>query len=472
MSAIGEYIHLTAKGYNESGTNRPHAAAGISPTQAAAAQRQKITEQMKTYSKVGKNTTKKIEKEMNELITTLGTDSNQEISDDETKLQEYLVNQIGQEIAQLSNINFNNLSTTYTPAPVSKLANNFYKSKGWKDRLTTKVNEFNNALKQLEYLQQAKGGTNSTQVEQLIKKLDKLINETYEKTYQHLTEAGYYTGARSKTVRNMINKLNVLIKEYNSIPIVDNTDNRLLKGIVQQIPNVSEYVAINALKEGLDTKSKNITITTQNPQQTNINTTIDLGELQEVINSNKESIEIQFKWKSRTYQAKVNNIKLRSGFYQFINVDSTSSLYDVLADGDTEFTNHYYNIFTQHQDGQINVVGMRSEYNSILKLMAIYRAFDKIKEKDKIFIFTETDGKNSKARVVSIHDILDNVINGNDKLTSVMTGNESIPQANLLSNKKVPNNITGNTRIGKVLADARARKLRAGLSSSVLSNIK
>ena len=33
-------------------------------------------------------------------------------------------------------------------------------------------------------------------------------------------------------------------------------------------------------------------------------------------------------------------------------------------------------------------------------------------------------------------------------------------------------NLTGNIRIGKVLADARARKLRAGLSSSVLSNIK
>lgn len=466
MSAIGEYIHLTGLGYEESGINRPHMAPGIGAAAALSAQRESIRQKIASYSKISKETSQKLEKEMNEFKELLGEGENNNTSSNAQEVRNYLFNEIGKEISQLYDLDLDNLSTIGTPPPISKLSTGFYNYKDWKNRIISRVNEFNTILKQVEQASSSNTGADAAQIQMLIKKADKLINETYQKTYAHLNEVGFYTWKKSPTVKNMVRNLNSLINEYNQLPIVENSNNQMLKSIVDAIPQVAESEVRKALG---NIQGQNFTIETDQ-KNANINKTVDLGDLKETITSNGNGLEIGFDWNSKRLNVKVNNLKLKGTQYKFVDIGTETTIGELLGENNVDFANHYYNIFTQHQDKHSSFSGLRSEFNEVLKLLAIYKAFDNKKTgRDKVYIYTQND--NSDIKVVSIQDILNKVLESNTKMQSVMFNGASITKMNLFANKKVPNNISGSIRISKVLAEAHSRKISAALNSSVITSI-
>lgn len=466
MSAIGEYVHLTGKGYEESGINRPHMAPGISAAAALSAQREAVRQKIANYGKVGKETTEKLEKEINKFKQSLGEGTSGTETTDVAKLQEYLFNEIGKEIAQLYDLNWDNVTAVATPGPVTKLSTGFYNYKDWKNRIISRVNEFNSVLKQVEQISSSQNGADAAQIQMLIQKADKLINDTYEKTYAHLSEVGFYTWRKSPTVKNMVRKLNNLIKEYNSLPIVENGDNRMLKGIVESIPKVAESKVRQALG---NIQGKNFSIETDQ-KNANINKTINLGEMKETIVSDGNGLTIGFNWNNKNLNMKVNNLKLKGTKYKFVNIGTSTTIGELLGESNSDFANHYYNIFTQHQDKHSSLASSRSEYNEVIKLLAIYKAFNnKATGRDKVYIYTQNE--NSDVKVISVQDILNKIIDGNTKMQSLTFNGDSITRMKLFANKKEPNNINGSIRIGKVLAEAHSRKISAALNSSVITSI-
>lgn len=466
MSAIGEYIHLTGLGYEESGINRPHMAPGISAAAALSAQRESIRQKIASYSKVSKEVTEKLEKEMNEFKDLLGEGEDNNTSSNIEEVRNYLFNEIGKEISQLYDLDLDNLSAIGTPAPISKLSTGFYNYKDWKNRIISRVNEFNTILKQVEQASSSSTGADAAQIQMLIKKADKLINETYQKTYAHLNEVGFYTWKKSATIKNMVRSLNSLINEYNQLPIVENNNNQMLKGIIDAIPQMAESEVRKALG---NIQGQGYTIETDQ-KNVNINKTVDLGDLKETITSNGNGLEIGFDWNSKKLNVKVNNLKLKGTQYKFVDIGTETTIGELLGENDADFANHYYNIFTQHQDKHTSLSGLRSDFNEVLKLLAIYKAFDNKKTgRDKVYIYTKNS--NSDIQVISIQDILNKVLESNTKMQSVMFNGASITKMSLFANKKVPNNISGSIRISKVLAEAHSRKISAALNSSVITSI-
>lgn len=467
MSAIGEYIHLTGKGYQESGINRPHQRPGITAAAALSVQRDIVRKKIDSFGKVAKKTIEKLQTEMNQFKDLLGEGEVDGTNiANQQELRDYLFNNLSKEIAQLYDLNWDNLSAVTTPNPVTKLSTGFYNYKDWKNRIISRVNEFNSILKQIEQQSNGNNGADTAQLQNLIQKADKLINDTYEKTYAHLNEVGYYTWRKSPTVKNMVRKLNALITEFNSLPIIDNNNNQMLKGIIDVIPQTAEVQVRKALGQ---IKGTNFTIETDQ-KSTSVNKTIDLGDLKETIISNDKGLEISFNWNSKKLNVKVNNLKIKGSQYQFVNIGTETTLGELLSEASNDFANHYYNIFTQHQDKHASLAGLRSEYNDMIKLLAIYKAFDnKQIGKDKVYIYTKN--KNAEIKVISVRDILDKVIDGNTKMQSVIFNGESITKAKLLANKKEPNNLDGSIRISKVLAEAHTRKISAALNSSVITSI-
>lgn len=221
MSAIGEYIHLTGKGYQESGINRPHQRPGITAAAALSVQRDIVRKKIDSFGKVAKKTIEKLQTEMNQFKDLLGEGEVDGTNiANQQELRDYLFNNLSKEIAQLYDLNWDNLSAVTTPNPVTKLSTGFYNYKDWKNRIISRVNEFNSILKQIEQQSNGNNGADTAQLQNLIQKADKLINDTYEKTYAHLNEVGYYTWRKSPTVKNMVRKLNALITEFNSLPII------------------------------------------------------------------------------------------------------------------------------------------------------------------------------------------------------------------------------------------------------------
>lgn len=465
MSAIGEYIHLTGLGYLESGINRPHQSPGVNAAAALSAQREAIRKKIESFGKVPKNTTQKLQQEMNQFKQLLGEGEGSDTVNQQ-ELRDYLFNNLSKEIAQLYDLNWENLSAVTTPQPVTKLSSSYYRYKDWKNRIISRVSEFNNTLRQLEQQSNGSNGADAAQVQILIKKAEKLINETYEKTYAHLSEAGFYTWGKSPTVKNMVRKLNRLIDEFNQLPLVDNNNNEMLKGIIDVIPNAVE---VQVRKELGKIQGQGFTIETDQ-KSANVNKTVNLGDLKETITSNGNGLSVSFDWNSKKLNVKVNNLKIKGSKYQFVDIGTETTIGDLLSEANTDFANHYYNIFTQHQDKHSSLASLRNEYNKVIKLLTIYKAFDnKQIGKDKVYIYTKNE--NAEIKVISVRDILDKIIEGNTKMQSVSFNGESITRAKLFANKKEPNNLDGSIRIGKVLAEAHARKISASLNSNLITSI-
>ena len=78
MAAIGDYVHLTAAGYNKTGILRQNRKMqSISVNQALVAQRKSVMDRINAYQNVSDKAVLSLENRINQLLDILGTDDGQ-----------------------------------------------------------------------------------------------------------------------------------------------------------------------------------------------------------------------------------------------------------------------------------------------------------------------------------------------------------------------------------------------------------
>lgn len=474
MSAIGDYIHLSAKGYQESGTRRPHWTPTTKPAEALSSIRGAIESQISTFGIIDKRTLANIENQMNKMIKATGEDRAFSVAADPEVIRQRIKAIIGKDIELLNNIHMDRLAIEKMLPPMTKISNNYARSKQWRNQIISKVNTLNAAIQQAQLMLDDKNGADAKILSNLLTQLEKLINDTYEKTYARLKDENVYVYKKDTTVKNLISKLNALIAQYNEMPIIDNKEGLLLKSILEVLPNASDMAVRKRLEEVLNVNNANFVIKNNNilTEASHKKKKVMLGDIEEIVTTKDNGVEISFRWKNKeTMTAKVNNLNIVAGKYSFAGVGPDMSLDQLLKEKPStiDFANHFYNVYTQHQDKNSSLLNsLRAEFISVVKSLAIYKAFDnEAFGKDKIFIYT-VGGK--QARVISTRELLLNLTKASEQLKSVTQNGASITRMKLLENKKVPNNISGQIRIANVLAEAHTRKISVALNTSVLED--
>lgn len=474
MSAIGDYIHLSAKGYQESGIRRPHWTPTSTPEAALNKMRTTIETRIANFGVVDKRTLTKLENQMNKLIKATGEERPLSVAQNPEETKQQIKNIIDKDIAQLNDIHMDRLAIEKTLPPMTKIPNKYADYKKWREQIISRVNTLNNVLKQAQSLIKDKNGSDARILSNMMDQLELLINDTYQKTYAHLLDTGMYIYSKNTSVKNLVKKLNDLITAYNEMPIIDNHENYLLKGIIEVLPDAADIAVRKRLDEVLNTNDANFTVNRGQilTEAVYKQKMLTLGDIKEIITTKDNGLEVSFTWgNKKDLTAKLNNLNIPSGRYDFANIGTDMTLGGLLENkpSNNDFANHFYNVYTQHQDASSGfLTSLRKDYILVLKLLAIYKAFDnETFGKDKIFIYT-FNGKN--ARVVSTRSLLQNLIHSSEQLKSVTQDGVSITRMKLLENKKVPNNITGSVRIGRVLAEAHSRKLSVAINSSILED--
>lgn len=478
MSAIGDYVHLTAAGYLASGTGRPH---WNRPTTAASAfnrVRAAVRSKVRGYGRMDKRVMHSLESQMNKIVTSVVEQKAFKNSPDPKATEQKIKDTIQAEMSQIENIQMDRLAVDKLLPPMTKIPNQYATYKNWQQQIISKVSTLNAAIAQAQKMLDNPKGADGKILSNLATKIENMLNVTYEQTYAKITQIdGGYIYKKSPAVKSLVRKLNDLITEYNQMTIIDNHENLLLKSIMEVLPTVSDLKVEKTLENMFNPDDHSYTIK-HNKIVTKAPTTKKnkLGDVEQLIISKDGSMEVQFKWRNKKdlSTAKINNLNVSSSRkFNFADMGIEISLADLLAKlpSDDDFANHFYNAFTQHQDKSAGALNWyRRQGLEVVKLLAIYKAFDNDAfNKDKMFIYT-VDGKT--IQVISTRDLLQILTNPNNgryrKSTHVQVNGENINRMNLLYNKKGPE-ITGESRIRQMLTDAHSRKIMVAIENSALS---
>ena len=111
MSAIGNYIHWTAAGYNRTGTNTQREAPSIDAATALGEERESIKQRIDNYRKM--NDLSSLERKINEFLDILGnrTDPPKKNWDDQAR--QFIIEYLDSIHESLQNVDFNNANVSY-----------------------------------------------------------------------------------------------------------------------------------------------------------------------------------------------------------------------------------------------------------------------------------------------------------------------------------------------------------------------
>ena len=478
MSAIGEYVHLTGLGYQKTGTNRQTKAPSIDAAAALRIQKNSIQNRIKAYQTMNDSSLKRLENQLNGLLASLGEDSNENKNEWPEQARKFLQKKMEEEFSQLQNIDFSTGSIqarNRNSKGVGIIRDNYKSYKNWRNVLVSRVNELNKYLLEMEAMTKQTTGADPNKYTQAIAKVSKLLNETYEKTWQKVSETGL--PVKPKTAKNMIKQLNDIIKAYASMPAIQLQNGTFFERTIQLVPEIGNDLASKEVWDRIESYSKG---------QENVKVIIDkenfiprsekfgMGDIYQTIRTSQNKIDVAIEWEGQDLNISAKNLDLGSG-YKFIHTTEGNSLLYMLQDENADFVNHYLNLTAFHTDGRKiqSLMGIKSDIEKAIKLTLAYKGltgdtYERGNNITNVFIVNNYTAGVKTVKVISIANLLLKMENSPSNMISVHTKPFDIMAT--YQNQRVENNPMGTIRIASILQQMHARKVSTAFNSSLIGN--
>ena len=192
-----------------------------------------------------------------------------------------------------------------------------------------------------------------------------------------------------------------------------------------------------------------------------------IGNVLEKTSSSQGKIDVELQWDDKQIGLSAKNIAIDPNKYQIHLVTGSSLLY-MIQDRDTDFVNHFLNLFAKHgRPGAITGAFRTSKelMKDEMKLILFFKALTGANYKRKAAnLFVVNDSTTGRVYVKSIEGLIDKVAEDINKYVGVTlngtTFNTSIKQFNnpVLEDSK--------DRISALLMDVHARKVNVSLKPS------
>lgn len=472
MSAIGNYIHLTAAGYNKTGTNKQREAPSIDAATALAIEKDSIKQRIDSYKNM--NDLSSLEVEINHWLDVLGgrvEPMEGEIKREEIQriVEEYLKEIYGD---TLQTLDFNNLNVSYSSEKtkgVGRIKTNYWQYKNWKNTITQRIEELNH------YMNTFIENKNAREFKDAMLRIESIKKDLYNGTYDLIAQNGWETN-RQNPLKIAIKDLNVIIEKYAAMPALSAQKGDMLESTVAIIPEIAKGLAEQSIKEEFqkNIKGKNtLSVEINENYFQGKNWNMNLGDITQEGKVSQNKIDVSFDWEGQQLNISAKNVNLGEG-RKFIHTVSGSSLLYLIQDEDSDFVNHYFNLFSNHPDKKGNMSGyasMRKAYFDTLKLVIAYKAltgdtFGRDNNLADVFIVNDSSGnKSPKVKVFSVADILKKF---QERPTSNLGLQNTAAIQRLYANKRVNNCPSGIARVQAVLNEAHQRKISASFNSDIL----
>ena len=475
MAAIGDYVHLTAAGYNKTGILRQNRKMqSISVNQALVAQRKSVIDRINAYQNVSDEAILSLENRINQLLDILGTDDGQSNNNWGEQARKYLEKMMTEEFSQLQNIDWSSgsISANSTLKGIGSIRENYTSYKNWRQTLISRVNELNAYLREMEALTAAETGVDPNKYTEALMKVNTLLTDTYQKTWEKVNNMGM--AVNKGTMKNMIKQLNEIIGAYAAMPAAQLQNGTFFERLLQLIPEMGNNLAEKEVDEAVRSYSKGqSTVKVQIDEKffKDKSLSIDLGDITQTIRTSQNKIDVSFDWEDQPLNISAKNLDIGKGV-KFIHTTQGYSLLYLLQDEDSSFVNHYLNLFAQHDDkAGKSLKDARNEVLQCLKLTLAYKGltgdtYGRGNAMTNVFVVNNYTGGKNHVKVISVANLLNKFANNDSRFLSLKSAPEDVSK--LYKNKKVKDNKDGTVRIANILRQMHARKVTTSFSSALL----
>lgn len=511
MSAIGDYIHLHAWNYMDYGINKIHEKPSANGVAALKTEKQLIRSKVAKLESV-KNTTA-LERELNQLIDFLGNgqnDNTNEVSTEAAKVMEQIISSSWKENVVNRKINLKTMNVTSSSrGRIGKIGSRGHYAKNgrnYENILKNRILELNKILTELQDKTKSSNiDINSSELNQHIKQVRQYIEDSFKLVDQYLQETNLKGGKyRAAGERDMIKNLNMMIKTY--APFLDDARQKgiLFENVLALIPIKIQEIAVDgidtAIREsvGKNSVGGNLRKVSYNPgafiKGMTSKGNVGYEDIQEYntmierISESQQKIDVSFEYKGQLFNVSAKNIALGKNWSQLskpITISNGNPLLDLLQDEDSDFVNHYLNVFAEHkgEGGYESHLGfLRNEYLDVIKMIIIYKGltgdgYNRSDDIANVFIVNNNQDSKNHVRVINIKALVYKILRSSSNLMQVQWGGNVITSGHKYPNDKVgedsdPWAKTGTARIAKLLQAVHANKIHAAIPAGTIFNLR
>ena len=481
MSAIGNYIHYTAKGYEEHGITRK------GTFQTWRNQRNEIIRKAAALrTSLTPSDREELEGVLNSLLRPAADDSM--VAKARKEVEKIMIENFE---SSAKKINWDTGDIDWALKRSDTLSTlHRHRSEG---RLKIDLEEMLNKVNKLIEIidKKAKVESNGDALSLECKRLARLARQIKDRIDDDLKKDGWVYGLTNSkkilTDDQIIKYLNSLIETYAAHPAINLQKGTAFEAMIAMAPYVAQGMAAEeAAKQIKGSLTEEVIIEPSNfssdyvsfngfNNDYNIKTTGSISQ---------GKVDVELTWNNKIAKISAKNVNLGNPYAQ-IHILSGSSLMFLIQDMDHDYVNHFLNLQVEH-----SVLKSKDEYQKVsknyfgdkrklimqeMKLYLFYKALTGDNYKRKAAdLFVINDNSKGEVYVYSIEDIINKIIYNERTLAQISVTNQegiNIMNLPLFKNDRVTGDATGQQRITSVLAQVHATKISASLRPSVLAHI-
>ena len=490
MSAIGDYIHLTKKGYLNYGTQRADGKPkNLDIVQIYSIQKSNILSQ--AYNKVSNQ--RMNENEMRELEQGLKFLLNPGSSP--SAVQQKKSNEIWNElITQLDKEFHTNVSERVQRSTANVTSQNNFsninkiKPTGDSINLSTIMKRIAQMQAQINDIKNIKTKNSLSQkINNIINQLSEITNITIEE----LKSTGYdfqidkLLPGYKKSIRLDMESSAAIIDEINKIIAVSRGASSLQKGTlfeygIAMAPALVGKMSYTSVEDCI----KNMVVGTSGKSNVKIDTSkfvLDTKYFDEILGSHyvnnsgslyvsthasQDKVDVNMTWNNKIIPVSAKNINLQNNMN--ISLVTGASLLALIQNYDVDFINHYLNAVSEHSDGNLSNTVIHQAH-SAMKASLLLSAFGGYKsgsQKADIFIVNDNSSKGN-IKVYSIGELIIKIIKNIEAYTNITYNEDKAFSGVILANKYSESGYE--TRLMNILKQIHSMKIHVAITPSVLT---
>lgn len=457
MSAIGNYVHYNWSNYLKSGTSRTRRK-GYNRFDAWYSQKDDIMNRAEQISNTafqeGSKELQDLEDALNALMVPM-KDAPANIAKIQQKVDKWMYKEFDDALQKIDhetgNVVFKNPEQDHIG--VMK-----------KDDMEDIVNRVNRL--ETELLRQAKEKYIPKDILITVKELKEVYEEAYEKMLSMQQEMGISSGAAftkvfTKNLKFFREALNEMIIEYAGYPDIWNQKGRLFEKLITYAPKVLDDSADAAIGKIIGDVTGTVgfdigAFDQYYASHENIN-----GVLM-TTHASMGKIDVTMEWQGKQLNISAKNVNLDNYWVRML---SGSSLLYMLQDEDTQFVNHFLNIFATHGKkgmDRTSLTAYRKEMLEEVKLILLYKAITgDTYGRQSANLFILNDNRTGTVKVYSIVGLLNKI--SKPPIKGIQLNGKTFSASTSLKNTW--SKVSAQERISALLADAHAKKVNVSVST-------
>ena len=484
LCLIGDYIHLTAAGYNMYGIYRKQKESNFNFQQAKTTELNNIKGKIKTGVDV-----KSMEDKLNDFFANINS-NNPSINTASifNEVVNQLQSQFNNTLGHITSTGDIIMSQQMKDNAISQLQKHAVQnSKNQRlrpEEVRTKVNQLQQVLQNLVNSTESGTHTAALKLAQELKEIRRQADDLYGR----LVNADKIPRGTKNVLekeKNLKNKINNAITAYAAYPALALQKGEFFEYLVPYVMGTANGLGLNEIRESMNDikvggKNENISIQTDNfgiaeevegGSQIIHSFNFDKDVLS--VKSSQGKVDIILDLNDEKIGASLKNINL-SKKGSWIHTVSGSNLLFFLQDIHPDFVNHYININATHIGKENISSSLRAESRQAMKAVLAAKAITGANAgRQAADVFIVNDNKTGKVRIVTMEKIIDSLNKLKDlSEVSVRLNNKNIMGQNLFVNKSISDDDRlGIQRISVLLNSLRQIQLSSSISGALFKNI-